>query len=267
MSVPGLSLDPATAAQQGNEWKASLEQELAEGWADFVDCPRRLAREGPFLLDVLGRPPARVLDAAMGIGCEAVFLREQGFDVVGNEISPSLRAVAAARAAASATQLTLASTDWRGLRKGFGDSAFDSVLLLGNCLCLLRKQRDRRAAAENIRAVCKAGGSVVVDERNFEYILRNRDSILAGQFRYTGRVVYCGKTVKGTPVAIDDDCVRFVYKNIVSGVEFGCLDMHPFRRGELVSLFRAAGFREATVYSDFMKGYRPDCDFYTYVFR
>lgn len=79
--------------------------------------------------------------------------------------------------------------------------------------------------------------------------------------------MYCGKNVRGVPISIDDDCVRFVYRQTRTGKEIGHLDMHPFRRGEIVGLFHAAGFQEVKVYSDFVVGYRDSADFYTYVFR
>lgn len=216
---------------------------------------------------VLGPPPLRVLDAAMGIGCETVFLSRQGYDVVGNEISRPLRVCARARAKSQRTRIHVSAVDWRSLTKTFGRGEFGGVLLMGNCLCLLRELRARRIAAENLRAICKNGGHLVVDERNFEYIIGNREAILKGRFRYSGGVVYCGKRIRGVPVSIDNDCVRFEYRNVETEEAIGHLDMHPFRNGEIVSLFQAAGFREATVYSDFEIGYQPDADFYTYVFR
>lgn len=251
----------------GESWRAALERRLATGWPAFVDCERRLRLEGPFLLEVLGQRGLRVLDAAMGIGCEAVFLAREGYDVIGNEISPNLRTIATSRARKEGVRLTATRADWRNLGATFRPGEFDAALLLGNSLCLLREQRERRLAAEGLRLICKPGAAVVVDERNFGYILGNRRAILAGHFRYSGRVMYCGRTVRGVPVSIDDDCVRFVYRETAGGKAIGQLDMHPFRRGELVGLFHAAGFHEAKIYSDFVPGYRDSADFYTYVFR
>jgi SAM-dependent methyltransferase len=156
---------------------------------------------------------------------------------------------------------------WQRVERFFQSGSFDVTLVLGNSLCLLREQESRRAAARNFRAICKAGGTLVVDERNFDYILRERRRILEGNFRYSARVMYCGTSIQGRPDVIEDNHVRFVYEDVKKRKALGHLDMHPFKRGELVELFRTAGFASAEVFSDFQPGYRDSADFFTYVFR
>lgn len=255
------------ATPEGENWQSECGRYLAECWSDFVDCTRRLETEGPFLLNVLGKRGADVLDAAMGIGCESVFLAKHGFRVTGNEISPDFRQLANDRAKKEGVRFDVTAIDWKSLSASFGRDSFDAVLILGNSLCLLRDADARLQAARNFRAVCAEGGIVVVDERNFKYILRNRARILEGNFHYSGRVMYCGTKVGGRPVVIEPECVRFAYEYKPSGELLGYLDMHPFREGELVELFQSVGFICCEIYSDLRKGYGEDADFYTYVFR
>jgi len=249
------------------KWKTSFDR-LASRWADFVDCPKRLKQLGPFIMKQLSPfDSPRVLDACMGIGCETISLTSKGVDVVGNEISPQFRRIAAAEADRQDVDIRISSVDWRELVAEFGPEAFDAVLVLGNSLCLLRKRRDRLRAIENFGNICRPGGIVLVDERNFRYILRNRRQIVLGKFRYSGRVMYCGTKVRGRPIHIGDDRVTFVYENCASGGPIGKLDMYPFRKGEIMELFRPAGFPRVDVYSDLERGYRDDADFFTYVLR
>ena len=242
-------------------WTANINDPLALCWARFVDCPMRLRTIGPFLQRVLSDfPHPTVLDAAMGIGCEAVWMAQQGVDVTGNEISPVLREVAAKRADEHRVSLRMSSVDWRDL----GDAQHDVVLLLGNSLSMMHDERDRIAAARALRAACAQNGKLVIDERNFRYILTNRLDVLAGQFRYSGRVIYCGTEIQGRPIEIAEDCIRFGY--FEGEDQVGTLDMHPFSPGEMIALFFDAGFAAVEVYSDLERGSREDADFFTYIF-
>lgn len=247
------------------KWEASVSRNLARYWEEFVDCRKRMLSEGPFLRELIDQyEHPQVLDAAMGIGCETIWLAGQGIQVLGNEVEQDLREVAEKRASDEGVTLETCSADWRCLSRGLRQRQFDVVLLLGNSLSLLRDLRDRKATARELFRVCKPGGRVVVDERNFRYILSNQEEILAGRFRYQHRVIYCGKSVVGRPIQIADDCVRFGYSRGGEGI--GTLDMHPFSSGELVSLFLEAGFANAAMFSDFESGYSETADFYTYCF-
>jgi len=246
------------------KWKGKVTNTLAQRWEEFVDCPQRLASEAPFLLRAINsyeRP--YVLDAAMGIGCEVLWLVEQGVEVVGNEIEGDLQVIAKRRGNEAGVTFNTTAVDWRCLTESFGEKQFDIVLLLGNSLALLRELRDRRSAAKELFRICRDGGQLIVDERNFQYILNNRDEIIRGEFRYGRRVIYCGKRIMGRPVQITDDCVRFGYFD--GDTLIGTLDMHPFRSGELVALFLEVGFSSATIFSDFERGYREKADFFTYL--
>jgi len=256
----------ALATREGEYWQGECDGYLAERWTDFVDCKRRLETEGPFLLNVLGRRRTDVLDAAMGIGCESVFLAKNGFRITGNEISPTFRQIAEGRAQKEGVRFEVTTIDWTNLSAALGRDAFNAVLILGNSLCLLRDAEARVQAVRNFKEVCVKGGTVLVDERNFDYILRDRAEILEDNFRYSGRVMYCGTKVSGRPVVIDPECVRFTYEDRPSGDYLGHLDMYPFRKGEMVELFNHVGLTCVEMYSDLAKGYRDNADFYTYVF-
>lgn len=247
-------------------WVPNVSPTLASRWDEFVDCPVRLKTEGPFLQRVLGSyEDPSVLDAASGIGCESVWLTLQGTRVVSNEICQELRSISQERARMADITLKLTSFDWRTLATGMSPNTFDVVLLLGNSLCVLRNEADRRLAVGNLRDVCKPNGTLIVDERNFEYILSDRDKILKGQFRYSRKVMYCGTSVVGVPVFISGDDVRFAYLDTKTGGVLGTLDMHPFRRGELKQLLLECGFSKVETYSDLRPENRSQADFYTYV--
>jgi SAM-dependent methyltransferase len=222
--------------------------------------------EGPFLKTLLsGYLDPIVFDAAMGMGCESIWLTKCGYRVVGNEISPDLREVCFQRASRAGIVLNHTCHNWLDLEKNLGRASFDVVLLLGNSLSLLEDPTERSDAARNLRAIVKPGGVLVVDERNFAYIRRCRADILQGRFRYSGRVIYCGKSVIGRPISIDDDRVTFGYFEKRTNGLIGELSMYPFQEGELVELFKETGFTRATRFSDLEAGVKDDADFYSYV--
>ena len=49
---------------------------------------------GAFFVKYFTSPKETILDAAMGMGCETLFLAKQGFNVVGNEIDPNFQKLA-----------------------------------------------------------------------------------------------------------------------------------------------------------------------------
>ena len=156
--------------------------------------------------------------------------------------------------------------DWRALDAQLLEGCFDAVILLGNSLTYLFTQHDQLSALQQFKKVLRPGGLLIVDERNYQYILDHREEILAGHFNYSGKVVYCGREVHARPTEIDDDHVVFEYQHQKTG-EKGTLVMYPFKRGELKQLLVTAGFGAITQYSDYKAGANPDADFYQYCCR
>jgi SAM-dependent methyltransferase len=243
---------------------------LLARWQEFVDCPARLRLEGPFLNRVMADVNGscrEVLDAAMGMGCEAIFLALRGLTVTGNEINPELVRLAAAHAVTSRADLRLTANDWRDFGLSFHGKTFDVVLLVGNSFSLLLGDGDRRRAAAGLRAVCRPGGIMVVDQRNYDYIRAARSEVLSGRFRYSNQVMYCGTRIQGQPIVVTDRLITFAYEDRQTGVELGQFDMYPFYDLELAELIMDAGFQGYERYSDFRPGHHENADFFTYVFR
>lgn len=222
----------------------------------------------PFLVHALAieQKQYRVIDLGAGSGCDAVGLAQRGFRVVGNEIDPVMLAAARQLGRRTRTRVRWQSYDWNTIGDDQPGTA-KAAYLVGNSFCLLRHASDRQTAASQFAKLLSPGGRLVVDERNFEYILRDRIEILRGNFRYSRTVVYCGKTVSAIPSCIEDDQVTFAYHMTGTGEFLGELHMYPFRRGELVHLFAGVGLALRAEYSDLKLGYSPEADFHAYVFE
>ncbi|MEA2164156.1 MAG: glycine/sarcosine N-methyltransferase [Thermoanaerobaculia bacterium] len=239
---------------------------LAVVWPEFVNGEKRRATMLPFLTANVPTGAARALDLGCGTGCEVIELaRNSQLDVTANEVDDDLAYLARCRAGVLSDRIAWTGVDWRDLRKAFGPERFDLVFLVGNSFSLLLSEDDRRDAASQIYDICRSNGRFVVDIRNFEYILDQRESILRGWFRYSGRVIYCGTEIKGIPIAIADERVTFGYFT-GTGERMGTLDMVPLTIVRLIECFTSAGFRVHEILSDLVSGLNLDADFFSVVF-
>ena len=117
----------------------------------YQDWEATIARQGRALSSLLasewGSPPHRVLDAAVGIGTQALGLAAQGFRVTGSDIS--LAAVQRAREEAGRRGLQLGCLvgDVRALP--VRSAAFEVVLACDNALPHLLSENDIRVPSGN----------------------------------------------------------------------------------------------------------------------
>jgi SAM-dependent methyltransferase len=279
-----------------------FERELCRQWEDFVDTERRMEKLGPFFEHVLGKDPAgSILDAAAGIGSDALWLADRGFNVTLNEIEPVYREIIEERFRSHGRPLYLFADDWRKLPESMGQW-FTTVLVLGNSLCLLSTPEQQKQAVEAFYEVLAPGGTLIIDERNFTHFTEpdvaeriKRNPIR--NFPYAGKVMYCGNAVKGCPKSIGETDVVFRYyrnddafarnmlntkeldelqRKALDEREIGSLHLYPFSKGELGTLLLDCQFKDITVYrdldwrqpfplSDTDDWFDKDADFFVYV--
>lgn len=238
--------------------------DLSIKWTDFVDCEKRLQTLSSFILKNMAyieRVP--ILDAALGIGCESIYLINRKFDVISNEISPELIEVAKGLARKNNCTLNITSFNWLDFNLHFDKYSFSNILLFGNSLCLLDTKEDIIKSIGNFYNILCEGGKLFVDERNFPYILKSKYEILNGNFKYKFQTIYCGRKIVGRPIHISNSEVIFGYFNKLDYC-IGELKMIPFKKGELEGILHNIGFREIKTYSDLSIGYTSNADFYTY---
>ena len=261
-----------------------FEEPLANRWEDFVNPQKRLELEEGFLLPRLEPfKSGRILDAAAGIGCESAFLSEHGFDVTSNEIGRRLSEIARANAKRKGIGFEHIAHDWRRLLSEYPQPKFDVILVLGNSLCLLLQEVDRRLAVESFFHILRPGGMIMIDERNFPRILRSitdlrKDAVATFEKMYKGTVMYCGETVKGCPDPDRTTTEKVVFAYYDNSEQKSSwdeakktvierLEMHPFAKGEVPELLHDCGFRGIETYSDLAieEGYNTDADFFSHV--
>ena len=136
----------------------------------YEDWEASVARQGAglasLILESWGPDVHTVLDAALGIGTQALGLLGRGFQVTGSDISTG--AVSRARAEAATRSLPLVSlvADFRALP--MRSAVFDVVLVCDNALPHLDSEADIQGAlAECLRSV-RHGGGCLISMRDYE---------------------------------------------------------------------------------------------------
>jgi SAM-dependent methyltransferase len=151
----------------------------------FVDWSGRLAAELPFIEDQLravevqstsepGRAH-RVLDVACGTGMHAVALAQRGRSVVGADLSAGMIEQARANAAAKEVDVRFEVAGFGHLAQQLGGTNFDAVLCLGNSLPHLLNQSELANALVDMAACLRAGGLLLIQNRNFDAVLAQRE--------------------------------------------------------------------------------------------
>jgi glycine/sarcosine N-methyltransferase len=121
-------------------------------------------------------PGSNVLDAACGIGTQALGLAQLGYRVTASDLSP--RAVSRAReeAAARGLAITFATADLRCLSTGF-DRRFQAVIACDNAIPHLLSDDEIRTAFIECRRLLEPGGVLLISVRDYAAIERRNPDL------------------------------------------------------------------------------------------
>jgi SAM-dependent methyltransferase len=176
------------------------------------------------------RPPGRLVDLGCGTGRLLVPLAQQGYWVLGVDLSAEMLRVAGARAEAagvSVHRLKANIVELGCLAAG----SFDHAACLFSTLGMVVGQVQRRRVVEQVFGLLRPGGRFVLHVHNRWFNLWSRGS--------RGWLLRdCLRRLAGAP---SGDRVMPVHQGIAG------LTLHLFTRREAVRLLRGAGFRVLTV--------------------
>lgn len=151
----------------------------------FVNWANRLGFEMPFIERTLqeaglARGTTRVLDAACGTGMHAIALAKQGYRAAGADISAGMVARARANAVEAGLEIPFTAAGFCQLEAAFRQQnaaflPFDALLCLGNSLPHLLTPADLAAALVDFHACLRPGGLLMVQNRNFDAVLKQRE--------------------------------------------------------------------------------------------
>ena len=208
-----------------------------------------------------------MLDAACGVGLDAIALRRRGFRVTAVDASPAMLDEARRRLRAAACDVHPAACTWDELPTRFAGDAFDAVLCTGNSIAHLRSEEEMVSVFRSFAGVLAPDGVVIVDTHHWEEMERIGDHVLVDPVVVERNGATCLRTYTwrraehegGRPWRLD------------LGLEISRADGHeerhlevelyPFSVHELRDRLRASGFTHISIDAT------PDDDRYTAVAR
>jgi SAM-dependent methyltransferase len=158
----------------------------------YADWEASVERQGRILAEVVRerwRPAHRLLDAACGIGTQALGLAALGFEVVGSDLAPAALARARREAAARGLEIPFVEADLRALG-AVHRRAFDVVLACDNAVPHLLTPEEILAAFRQMRALLRPGGGCLISVRDYGVVERTGTHLVPFGVRATpaGRV-------------------------------------------------------------------------------
>lgn len=156
-------------------------QSLSADYDKFNNWNSRLAYEMPFIekqVSTLQRflgQPLKIIDSACGTGVHAVALAQRGHRVSAADLVPEMVEQALHNAQAAHVDINIKTAGFGQLESAFGSKRFDLVLCLGNSLPHLLSTSALSKALYDFAAVLHSGGMLLIQNRNFDSVMANKD--------------------------------------------------------------------------------------------
>lgn len=175
------------ARQEGNRRTSSISAPdqykdgiAASVWEAYIGEDRE-SRYKEWLVQTLRlHNCVKVLDVACGTGVDSRMLIEEGFKLTSCDLSDNMLDVARdTKKAKKYSDWVIRQADWMKLPTQLDDISpdFDAVICMGNSFAHLpddlNKQEAQQKAIANFRSMLKPGGILIIDHRNFDYIIKN----------------------------------------------------------------------------------------------
>ena len=168
---PGREEDPDRRDELRTLNSGEFYDRLARAFDVMTDWESRLARELPFIEEVLGRQKAkRVLDVACGTGWHSIALAQRGYTAAGCDASPKMIERAKENAARAGVAVRFETADFTGL--DIFAECFDAVLCLGNSLPHLLSQEALREAIRAMRGRLTPEGVLILHNLNYDFRMK-----------------------------------------------------------------------------------------------
>ena len=165
--------------------KVPLYDSLAPDYDRFVNWEARLDHELPFLTSIFAANGVeRILDAACGTGHHAIALAQEGYRLMGTDLSAVMIERAVDNAAEAGVDIPFAVCGL-GELEGLA-STFDAVLCLGNSLPHLLTASEVDRALHDFGRVLRPGGVLIIQNRNFDRVWVERERFMPPQSHRDG---------------------------------------------------------------------------------
>lgn len=209
---------------------------------------------------------ARILDAACGIGLDAIALHRRGFRVTAVDASPAMVDESRRRVASAGGGVAVHTCAWTELPARFAADSFDAVLCTGNAIAHLRSGEEMVAVFRGFAGVLAPGGVLILDTHHWELLDRIGEQTIVDPVVVERGEVRCVRTYRWERSASSPGHWRLELNlALVEGdrrrTRTLAVDMVPFSTGELCARMRSAGLTHISTDAD------PDDDRYTAIGR
>jgi glycine/sarcosine N-methyltransferase len=232
--------------------------ELGGDYDRMVSWETRLKREEAFFADLLPTP-SRVLDAACGTGRHLVSFARRGHRCAGADLSPAMIAQARQAAADAGVPVELAVAPFGAIAEAL-PGPFDAVTCLGNSLPHLPDDASLAACLTDFASLLRPGGLLVVQDRNYDRLLRERQRFMpiAARTDGEGETLFLRITEFPPLGAADPEEITFTIITLKKrdGAWSQAVKSTPLRalrRATLERALGAAGFTGIEVYGSYAR--------------
>jgi glycine/sarcosine N-methyltransferase len=240
---------------------------LGNEYDRMIAWERRLAREEVFFRTVFAEHRVRrVLDAACGTGMHAIAFSRMGMSVAGADLSPTMIEQAKANARAAGVDLELRVAGFGGIAGSF-PGPFDAVTCLGNSLPHLLDDESLAAALTDFAALLRPGGLLVIQNRNYDRLLQQRQRFMPPASREddSGETIYLritdffgagapdfpGPAAGGAEETVGFTIVTLRKKEGTWSQSVQTTTLRSLRRATVEKALRAAGFSAVSTFGSF----------------
>lgn len=224
----------------------------------MVSWEERLAREQSFFSRVFAECGARrVLDAACGTGMHVIAFTRAGYECTGADLSPVMVEKARQNARDAGVKARFEVAGFGELKQRVG-GVFDAVTCIGNSLPHLLDDAALRACLSDFASLLVPGGILVIQNRNYDRLLRERQRFMPPVARGDGEgeTLFLRMTEFPPAGAAADEAVDFTILTLKrhSGawsMNAQTTPLRALRRSTLESELARAGFAGARSYGNY----------------
>ena len=233
--------------------------QFSEDYDRFVNWDERLAYEIPFLIsEMVGmkrgiNQTASILDAACGTGHHLIALKEHGFDVAGADISAKMVEIARGNAHTAGFTIPFKQARFGRLAEAFGTDVFDGLLCLGNSLPHVREDEALSNTLADFKNVLRSGGKLVIQNRNFDIVLKSYNRWMEPQTFREGRKTWIfariydfdpDGTITFNILILSNQGLEEFKQRVIS------TRLRPLKMTELLTYLEKSGFVDIQLYGD-----------------
>jgi SAM-dependent methyltransferase len=231
---------------------------LGQDYDLMVSWEERLAREKSFFARVFDEHRVRrVLDAACGTGMHAIAFVREGRECVGADVSPVMVETARRNARDAGVPVVFELAGFGGLKDRIG-GVFDAVTCVGNSLPHLRDDASLSAALSDFARLLGPGGILVIQNRNYDRLLRERQRFMpvASRVDREGETLFLRITEYMTSTDGGSESIEFTLVTLKKrgGKWSQAIQSTPLRalqRNTLESGLHRAGFSSVQAYGSY----------------